>query len=151
MQYIMEIQYIKKEMTKKIIALGGDLHVKNLNGESLLHIAARNNQIIPLIFLSKILYINDLDNFKQTPLIYTVKYNSKSCFEFLLRLRNIDLNAQDEEGNTALHLTVLNEEIFMVYKLLMKGARYNLKNKKGSNSYELSLKIENQFIKKLFV
>lgn len=68
------------------------------------------------------------------------------------KLKNkVNLNLKDYEGKTALHYAVLNEDVFMVYKLLVKGADFKIKNKKNLNAFEISKKIKNKFIRKLFV
>ena len=69
----------------------------------------------------------------------------------MLKDHQIDLNLKDEEGKTALHHSVLNEDVFMIYKLLIKGADFFVKDNEGFSSYELSLLSQNRYIKNLFV
>ena len=71
--------------------------------------------------------------------------------KFEKQKNKVDLNLQDFEKRTALHFAVINEDVFMVYKLLIKGANCYLKNEGGLTPYKLSKNLNNEFIQKLFV
>lgn len=49
----------------------------------------------------------------------------------------MNLNIQDELGNTALHYAIDKKEIGRVYKLLMYGAKTNKKNVNDETPFDM--------------
>jgi len=52
------------------------------------------------------------------------------------------INAQDEEGNTALHRATYNGNTRLVKKLVTRGAKARLKNSMGKSSIDLAREFE---------
>lgn len=68
-------------------------------------------------------------------------------------LSSLDLNFQaiDSKGNTALHMATKNGNTKMIYKILLKGLDYNQKNNKGQSSYSIAESYNYDNILALFV
>lgn len=56
----------------------------------------------------------------------------------LLNCENIDLNVQNSNGNTLLHLAALNEQCEFITFLLSKGAKKDIKNNNGLTALNLA-------------
>lgn len=61
------------------------------------------------------------------------------------------LNEKNNEGNTVLHLSVLDNSIELVEYLLDKGVDLNIKNKDGDTPLHLAIKLETFPITKLLL
>lgn len=62
-----------------------------------------------------------------------------------------DLNAKDEDGNTALHQACKKDKPRMVYHLLLVDAAKEVKNGDGLTPYEIAKLNQNLAIMNLFV
>lgn len=132
--------------------------VTNVQGETALHIAIKNNQIEALNFLLKLEF--DIDKPTKegiTPLMSAVINNNpdavklliskgakgdsnlfilaaKSGFselDQLLKLKNMEIDTADDQGNSPLHWAVAKQHTDIVKFLLKKGCRWDVVNKKG--------------------
>jgi ankyrin repeat protein len=127
---------------------------KDSNGNSPLHLALMKNPDS-----------STLDNLFNLIIKSPVKSNLEESFQLIsqyldptkrfvntvmnsLLEKGVDINAINSDGNTALHLAVLNGNLEMVNFLLNHGAKFDIKDKNGKNALEL-IKDENQQ-KKLF-
>ncbi len=85
-------------------------------------------------------------------LISAIKHDAQKVFNFLLGRNDVDINYQDEDGNTALHHIFkgyINESFDysdskwklkyddFAESLLGKGAQFDIKNKNGLTSFDL--------------
>jgi hypothetical protein len=77
------------------------------------------------------------------PKILSLNKAMKSLLE-----KGVDIDVINNDGNTALHSAVLNDDLEMMNFLLIKGAKFDIKDKNGKNALEL-ITNENQQ-KKLF-
>jgi ankyrin repeat protein len=57
----------------------------------------------------------------------------------LLITFNARLNAQDQNGNTALHYSVAFNNLKVLEVLLIKGASVDVRNKKSQTAYDLAI------------
>lgn len=105
------------EMILFLEALGGDIRLRNLNGSSLLHNAVECRNMEALIYYSKSLDLNLKNHFRQTPLQCAVHIQNQEAAFFLIKI-GANLNSQDEDGNSALHTAVKNQEVQVVMRLL---------------------------------
>ncbi|MDP3267507.1 MAG: ankyrin repeat domain-containing protein [Legionella sp.] len=132
--------------------------VTNKKGETALHIAIKNNHIEAVNFLLELeLDIDKPTKEGMTPLMYAVINNNmdavnlliskgakgdsnlfilaaKSGFsemDELLKLKNMDINTVDDEGNSPLHWAVVNQHADIVKFLLKNGCSWDGVNKKG--------------------
>ncbi|KAK6036231.1 ankyrin repeat protein, partial [Cooperia oncophora] len=84
--------------------------------------------------------------FGEYPLSFAVSMNQPDLFRLLVA-KKANLNAQDTNGNTALHLCVIHEQIEMLKMALEAGARLNIANKQSLTPLTLAAKLAK---KKLF-
>ena len=71
-------------------------------------------------------------------------------FRFLSSLK-LNFFAVDKKGNSALHMATKNGNTKMIYKILLKGLDYNLKNNKNNSPYSIAKEYEYDNILALFV
>ena len=78
------------------------------------------------------------------PLIYEVKHGAAAYVLTILRDDpNLDLNARDATGNTALHYAVRRGEVEVVEELLKQaGIKVNITNKNGRSPAQLARRIK---------
>ena len=74
--------------------------------------------------------VNAQDIFKETALMKAIDYNFIEIGLLLLQQQNIAINAQNDRGNTALHMALFKSPIF-VERLLVLGADIELANAQG--------------------
>ncbi|WP_422137647.1 ankyrin repeat domain-containing protein [Endozoicomonas sp. ALC020] len=86
-----------------------------------------------------------------TVLHEAVLANSYSVVRFLLRVRLIEINAKDDQGNTSLHYAIQNNDIKMIAILLSKGADINIMNRLGYTPLHFAVQLENQEAIKLLI
>ncbi|MGX9892384.1 ankryin [Wolbachia endosymbiont of Protocalliphora sialia] len=88
-------------------------------------------------------------------LSYAYEYRSEKFLDYFFNkyLDKLDINYQDKEGNTALHHTLkrldLDESKYQgfVKSLLSKGARLDVKNKKGKTPFDLLVNYAKYFLR----
>ena len=87
-----------------------------------------------------------------TPLQFAIKFHDEGFDEFffmLLKFPDIQVNAKDENGDTALHFAVEQKLQKHVEALLDAGADCRIKNNKGKTAMDFANEQGNQIIKKL--
>ena len=85
------------------------------------------------------------------PLIFEVKHGSRrNVLTILHDDPNLDLNARDSGGNTALHYAVRRGQVEIVEKLLKQaGIKVNITNKKGRTPAQLARRIKRRDMARL--
>ena len=90
--------------------------------------------------------LNSVDERGSTPLHWASYSSSETALAYLLSYCD-NVNIQDSEGYTPLHLAVKNVENLemtrVVRALLIKGAKTDIKNNEGKNPIDLIKDIEN--------
>lgn len=116
-----------------------DAHVHNKQGNSVMHYAAQGNQPLPFIYFKQKYNLNAIEgnNDGSTPLHWACYTGSEIAFNFIVNYFD-NLDYQDNDGLTALHLAVMSERTEIVKKLLQKGANKSIKDKKGRTPKELA-------------
>ena len=95
----------------------------NYQLETLYHILIRN----PLL-------VNTKDNKGETFLSYALKRKNIDIAELILTSPKLDYNFQDKNGNSYLHLAVINHLINIAKSLIEKGININLQNNEGNTA-----------------
>lgn len=84
--------------------------------------------------------VNDQDiNSGKTLLFYVIEENNYEAFKAINR-NALDIDIQDNQGNTVLHAAILNKSPFYFGEILDKKPKVDLKNKDGKTAYDLTEK-----------
>jgi len=82
--------------------------------------------------------VNSIDNQGETLLSYAIKQKKNDICQIILTSKILDLNYQDKNGNSYLHLAVLYKLEKLAQALIMKGININKQNKNGNTSLHLA-------------
>jgi ankyrin repeat protein len=108
-----------------------DVNLKNDKGRNIFHIAAINGKIKMIRLLQKLFLksytllkdrINEQDYRKNTPLHLAVLGNHFNTIRYLLNFKNININLQNSDGNTALHISL--KKNYNLISLLLNEAGF---------------------------
>ena len=134
-------------MIKFLFENGADFKCKTTTGVNTLHMAAQGNQpkvINALLYEYECFDINCVDNSGATPLIWAAFCGSEAAVTFLLAQPGVNVNAQNAQGETALHLTVANgnnpRPANIVKRLLIKGISIHTEDDKGRTAIDFARK-----------
>jgi len=134
-------------MIKMMVNRGANINKQNLDGNTalmfLLQIDSSEIQVDTVKFLiEKKAHLKLVNKNKQNSLFLAVLNNRKKYFNMIVDTNIINLNDQDDKGNTLLHYACSNQRREHLAKLLIKhGVNLNMKNVKGNTA--LVLAIEN--------
>lgn len=129
-----------------LINEGAEVEAINDEGLNVLHMASQGNQPLSLVLFKEQHCMNPMsvDDSGSTPLHWAAYTGSKDALIYLLSW-NVDVNAQDKEGLTPLHLAVISGNSFyklanthLVRKLLQKGASKIIKDNKNRDASTLA-------------
>ena len=128
-------------MLQYLMKFGASIMETTNFGKNVLHMAAEGNQPSMMIYLiSKENQSHDcVDENGSTPLHRACYCGGEEAVNFLIYL-GADINAQDKEKLTPLHLAVLGENENIVLKLLQKNANKSISNAKGELPIDLARK-----------
>jgi len=76
--------------------------------------------------------VNSKDQRNETFLSYAIKRKNEKTAELILTSPILDISYQDDNGNSYLHLAVINQLENIVRLLIKKGADINMKNNDGN-------------------
>lgn len=76
----------------------------------------------------------------QTPLHWAARYNRTPLVELLIASHHAATDAQDNDGNTPLHLAVIHEHEAVVRLLLRHGAKPDVWNRKGWTPFRWAIR-----------
>lgn len=110
------------EITKKLIANGADVNIKNLKGLSPLSIAIKSHNIETYsLLIENGADINSVDYQGHTPIFYAA-YSGFS--DMVAQLINIgaDVNVAAKDGRTPLHAAAIGEQVDCLELFLQEGA-----------------------------
>ena len=121
------------------------------------HISSKLNQIYPIIFYYEKIYdlfpsVNTLDipnTYNKTPIHYACYYNNKHLVNILIQY-NVDLNAEDINGETPIFYAIKSGNYNLVKKLIVFGANKNKVNKNNENLQKICENYGYKNIKRLF-
>ena len=125
------------KMVTVLMNLNADGNSRDSNGWTPLHYAAsRGFQKVLFLLLHGKSNINAVTMYQQTPLILAAMNGHDCCVKALLYFADhtclsLDLNAQDSDGNTALHHASLAGYDAIIESLLEYKAKVTLKNNLG--------------------
>lgn len=129
-----------KKLATEYLRLGADATLKDINEQTVLHLAARNNCPGLLAFYNCTLpldpFARDINNY--TPLHLAALEGNENASLYLISISK-DLEIPDSKGYTPLHLTVFSSSYKIAKDLVMRGAKRNAKCKYGQTPLELAL------------
>ena len=112
----------KSNKPKSLITISSDLPVK-----SLYQILIKNPNLV-----------NIIDDKGETLLTYSIKRKKIESCQLILTSKTLDLSFQDKDGNSYLHLAVMNQLDGIVKTLLEKGIYINIQNNNGNSALHLA-------------
>lgn len=122
-----------------LMSLGVDVNAQGSNGWSSMTIAAaKGYRNMLAILVTADAEINVLDVYRWTPLMRAVDNGHLESARYLAGLDDIDLDNQDEAGNTALHHAVANDRLNMIELLIGQGAKTEIVNFKNQTARQLA-------------
>eukprot|EP00959_Pyramimonas_sp_CCMP1952_P418465 8766538-Pyramimonas_sp.AAC.1 len=128
-----------ERLTQLVTRFGADVSTRDSFGQSVLHMAAKNDRIECLNFIlehmvskgmlqpgdSQNSLVEEANDYGQTPLVVAAMTGSTSCLDSLLAY-GAEVNAPDNMGRTALHLSAMNGHPVCVEILLNSHANLNM-------------------------
>lgn len=122
-----------------LISYGLNLGITNNQSRSLLHVAIDQDNkgtIRRLVASGVSLEIQDLNGY--TPFLYVVSLKKTDFIPFLLSLGS-NINARAKDGNTALHLATLNNDLESIASLIEFGIDSVIVNNLGQTAFFISV------------
>lgn len=129
------------ELTKFLITNGANVNSLMQDGVSLIGYAiAQNNMDLLQILIENGANVNNTNgnSWTDTPLKTASRLGLDNVVRILLT-RNVDINAVDINGNTALHTAALNSQLSVVKLLLEKNPNLDIQNKVGNTALHLAV------------
>ena len=90
--------------------------------------------------------INEKDNKGETLLSYAIERDRNDIFDLILTSPILDLNYQNKEGNSYLHIAIQFEREQMIKSLIEKGINLNIQNNEGNSPLHIAHFIGNKKI-----
>jgi len=126
-------------LVRQLIELDVDLDAQGSNGWTALTIAAaKGNAELLSVLIEQQADINVRDIYRWTPLMRAVDNLHFEAVQVLLKQTDIELDVQDEAGNTALHHAVAHDAVKFAKVLIERGASESVSNTAGFNVSELA-------------
>ncbi len=154
---------IRKDIIESLLNCGADLNAKNTVGETSLIYAIDSGCVKTIgLLLSRKINANTVNINGQNVLMHIAEVaeycdenegpisikNQREIVRMIVKY-GVNINAQDENGLTALMYFVKYENIEVVKLLLSLGADKNIMNHEGLTAYNLAIDIENYEIANL--
>ena len=95
--------------------------------------------------------VNTEDENNETFLSYAIKRNNNSLINLILTSPLLNLTYQNEQGNTYLHLAVIQQNEKLIQNLIDKGIFIDIQNNDGNTALHLAYYINNIEIIKLLI
>lgn len=95
--------------------------------------------------------VNTEDEKNETFLSYAIKRNNNPIINLILTSPILNLTYQNENGNTYLHLAVIQQNLKLVQVLLDKGTFIDIQNNDGNTALHLAYYVNNLKIIKLLI
>ena len=148
------------KIIKLLIENGADIYATTNRELNIFHYSAQGNKPTSLMYFYLNYYylssekdqkiielIKGKDSGGSTPLHWAAYSNAEDILLYLINLKIFQnesekdefINQQDNNGFTALHLSVSSKSIRIVMKLLQSGANYEIKDKKGNTPLNLAI------------
>ncbi|WP_341808229.1 ankyrin repeat domain-containing protein [Wolbachia endosymbiont (group E) of Neria commutata] len=129
-----------ENIVKLLIEKGADVNAKNKYGEAILHFAVvEGNLEIVKLLLEHGANINYQGSYNDTVLHEAIKNRHRDITEYLINVEDINLNLQNKEGKTTLHLAVLYGYSEIVRLLVEKKSSLDIQDKFGQAALHIAI------------
>lgn len=131
---------------------GANIEAKNTRGYTPLHQAAWKGHIdvVQYLVLQKGARLDSTDNWKQTPLVISVRDYKHDVMRFLID-QGADVSAKTKRGKTALLRAIEYGNKIAIDCLLEKGADINVKDNEGKNALIYAVESTRPELVKFFI
>jgi ankyrin repeat protein len=120
-----------------------NLNLKDNQNATLLHAACRSRNLPAVKHLfGKGLSLTALTNHNETLIHYAVSLGNMALIQWLIDTKQIDINAKDQSGETALHRATRQNNHEVVELLTRNGADLTIKNNDGQRAHEIAIDME---------
>ena len=147
------------EVVKLLAARGADVNAKNQRGQTAFLLRVQDDFKVAEALVGSGADVNEKDGWGDTALIsalydhsnpqMTPEYVQAKVERLLSLAKNIDVNAQNEKGETALMRAVRLGNIEVIRLLLSRGARVNASDALGETAFVLAYKKNDPGLEKL--
>lgn len=137
------------QIVKFLLDHGANRKILDSSGHNILQIAVLNGNLnLTKFLIDSGSNINTLSKKEETLLHFAIRSRSIELAKFLLYRNEIEINAKDIQGNTAISATIYNYEIVKLF--IKNGADIFLKNNNKQSLLHLAVKDNNtEFVKYL--
>ncbi|MFN4152411.1 MAG: ankyrin repeat domain-containing protein, partial [Candidatus Sericytochromatia bacterium] len=137
---------IDSDLLKILLTLGGDIHIRDKNNNTLLMKALENISDIDTIeyLINKSSNVNAQNDKGLYPINFALSYDLK--ISKLLIQKGARLNIKDYEGNNPLMLASENGSLETIKFLVSKGFKINDKNNLGQTALNFAVRGSNQAV-----
>jgi ankyrin repeat protein len=131
------------EAIEALLDHGAEADVKDNSGNSLVHNILRQNgdpiETLTLLTDHEV-DLECVNDDKETLLHLCASEDHLECASYLLEEADLDPNAQDSRGNTALHRSVMSDECLCLELLVDHGVTIDIQNNDGETPLHLAIK-----------
>lgn len=126
-------------VVKRLLEFGADMWAVSQQGLSVMHVAAQGDQPLIIAFFQSLgLPSDSLDNREGSPLHWAAYLSSEQATNLLLAWR-VDVNRQDADLQTPLHLATLSGNARIVRNLLLSGSSRDVEDKEGRTPKDIAV------------
>ncbi|KAI5265930.1 hypothetical protein E4T47_08396 [Aureobasidium subglaciale] len=132
-----------RKICRQLLKAGADVNLRDFEGDTALISAAMSDkpEVVETLLKVSVMETNAHGKYGRTALLAVVENGAQSAMKMLKLLiqAGADLDAQDEDGDTALHMASRQGSFDMVKLLVNKKAAINIPNVEGETALDRAL------------
>ena len=101
-------------------------------------------KILQNILIKNPYFVNSKDQKNETLLSYAIKRKNQEICELIISSPKLNLLYQDFNGNSYLHLSIINQLISITELLIQKGININMQNNEGNTALHYAYNLNNE-------